>query len=416
MAKLDSHGNLITSQEALKQLYLDTYTQRLKHREMKEEFKEVFVLKTQLWNQRLENVKTNISSKWKMLDIENVIKKIKKNLTSDPNNMINELLLPGVMGLDLKLGLLSLVNGIKKEIYFPKFMQLANIFTIYKNKGSRMEMKNDRGIFILSVFRKFLDNLLYSDKYPFIDKSMSDSNIGARKDKNIKNHLFVVYGVINSALNEDKSCLDITVYDLVQCFDGLWLEDCMLDMFDALPPEERDDKLAVIYESNHNNYVAVNTPVGQTERVNIQDIVMQGGTFGSLMCSNSMDSIGKKCHNRGENLYLYKQMVRILPLSMVDDILGIAKCGQESLALNTFINAQIELKQLKFHTPDKTKKTKCHKIHVGSKKLAQSYKYMVQKWQMCLKTHTWETSSVVMASMVKQSRKGLAKEWELYLK
>ena len=115
MAKLDSHGNLITSQEALKQLYLDTYTQRLKHREIKDEFKEVFVLKRQLWNERLENVKTKISSKWKMMDIENIIKKMKKNLTSDPSNMINELLLPGVMGSDLKLGLLSLVYGIKKK-------------------------------------------------------------------------------------------------------------------------------------------------------------------------------------------------------------------------------------------------------------------------------------------------------------
>ena len=76
-----------------------------------------------------------------MIDIESVIKKMKKNLTSDPNNMINELLLSGVMGSDLKLGLLSLVNGIKKEIYFPKYMRLANIFTIYENKGSRMEMK-----------------------------------------------------------------------------------------------------------------------------------------------------------------------------------------------------------------------------------------------------------------------------------
>ena len=87
--------------------------------------------------------------------------------------------------------------------------------------------------------------------------------------------------------------------------------------------------------------MAVNTSVGQTERVDIQDIVMQGGTFGSLMCSNSIDSIGKKCFNRGENLYLYKQLVNILPLSMVDDILAIAKCGQDSLSLNTYINTQI---------------------------------------------------------------------------
>ena len=167
-----------------------------------------------------------------------------------------------------------------------------------------MEMKNDRGSFILSVFRKILDKLLYLDKYPDIDKHMSDSNIGARKERNIKNHLFVVYGIINSVLNDGKSCIDIQVYDLIQAFDSLWLEDCMIDMYDSLPPSQHDDKLAVIYESNQNNYVAVNTSVGQTERVNIQNVVMQGGTFGPLMCSNSIDTIGKKCYNRGENLYL----------------------------------------------------------------------------------------------------------------
>ena len=32
--------------------------------------------------------------------------------------------------------------------------------------------------------------------------------------------------------------------------------------------------------------------------------------------------------------------------------MGISKCGQVSLAVNTFINIKIELKNLKFHTPD----------------------------------------------------------------
>ena len=64
-------------------------------------------------------------------------------------------------------------------------------------------------------------------------------------------------------------------------------------------------------------------------------------------------------------MYLYKQMVNILPLSMVDGILAIAKCGQDSLSLNTYINTQMELKKLQFHTPDRAGKSKCHKIHVG---------------------------------------------------
>ena len=52
---------------------------------------------------------------------------------------------------------------------------------------------------------------------------------------------------------------------------------------------------------------------------------------------------------------------------MVDDINGISKCGLDSVALNTFINTQIELKKLKFHISDKQGWSKCHKLHVGPK-------------------------------------------------
>ena len=50
---------------------------------------------------------------------------------------------------------------------------------------------------------------------------------------------------------------------------------------------------------------------------------------------------------------------------MCDNLNGVAKCGIESIALNTFITTQIELKKLRFHIPDKYGKSKCHKIHVG---------------------------------------------------
>ena len=49
----------------------------------------------------------------------------------------------------------------------------------------------------------------------------------------------------------------------------------------------------------------------------------------------------------------------------MDDLNRIVKCGQESLHLNTFLNAQIEQKILRLHGPDKNGKTKCHKLHIG---------------------------------------------------
>ena len=82
-----------------------------------------------------------------------------------------------------------------------------------------------------------------------------------------------------------------------------------------------------------------------------------------MECSISIDKIGRKCRMAGQYMYKYKDMVNILPLAMVDDLLGMAPCGLESLALNTFINVNIEMKKLKFHTPAADGKTKCHKMH-----------------------------------------------------
>ena len=97
---------------------------------------------------------------------------------------------------------------------------------------------------------------------------MSDSNIGARKHRNIRNHLFVIYAIINSVVQGESGCIDIQIYDLVQAFDALWLDDCLNDVFDAVTEEKTDDKLALLYDINKENKVAVNTAVGQTERFN----------------------------------------------------------------------------------------------------------------------------------------------------
>ena len=39
----------------------------------------------------------------------------------------------------------------------------------------------------------------------------------------------------------------------------------------------------------------------------------------------SMDKIGMKCENKGKHLYTYKGRVKIMPLTMIDDWLILAK-------------------------------------------------------------------------------------------
>ena len=105
-----------------------------------------------------------------------------------------------------------------------------------------------------------------------------------------------------------------------------------------------DDKISLMFEFNKNNKVAINTPVGQTERINIGNVVIKGSTPAPLLCSNSVDLLGKVSLQRDDNLYKYKNTVNVTVLGATNDILGSSVCGKESLDLNFFINSQIELK------------------------------------------------------------------------
>ena len=321
---------------------------------------DIFFMKEELWSSRLVELMDRRTNDWSMIELEKVLKSLKSNKATDPILMINELFKEGYIGQDLQYALLLLCNGMKTNLYVPDFMMKQNISTIFKNKGSRLDLKNDRGIFILTSLRRILDNLIYQDKYGDIDANMSDSNVGARRGKQVKNHLFILHGVINSVVNDKAACIDIQLYDLGQAFDALWLSDCMLDVFDTLPLDSRDDKLALLYQLSVENHVAVNTPHGLTERMAIPHLVQQGGTGGPVLCSNSIDSIGKKLWRQGIAHYKYKNTVNI-------DIGAIANCGQDSLILNSYINTQIELKKLRFHVPDAQGRTTCHKLHVGCK-------------------------------------------------
>ena len=60
---------------------------------------------------------------------------------------------------------------------------------------------------------------------------MSDSNIGARKQKNIRNHIFIVNSIIHDVLSAKyKDPIDIMVLDYKQMFDSECLYECMTCM------------------------------------------------------------------------------------------------------------------------------------------------------------------------------------------
>ena len=120
---------------------------------------------------------------------------------------------------------------------------------------------------------------------------MSDCQMGARKHKSSKSNIFIVNGIIHE-VNKSKNSKPVTlqIYDYAQMFDSIDLGQAISDIFDT---GLKDDNLVLLNEANKNIKMAVRTNNGLTDRQTIKDLVLQGDTWGSLLASVQVDTIGR---------------------------------------------------------------------------------------------------------------------------
>ena len=111
-------------------------------------------------------------------------------------------------------------------------MELCNVTTIYKNKGDKSSFDSYRGVFRTTSLRNILDRLIYVDEYEGVDQSLTDCNVGSRRNRNIRDNLFVMNAVMNASRGGSDSPCDINVYDVKKCFDSLWLSECINDLYE----------------------------------------------------------------------------------------------------------------------------------------------------------------------------------------
>ena len=254
---------------------------------------------------------------------------------------------------------MKLLNSVKLSQTYPTIFQPSNISSFWKKKGDKSDLDNDRGVFNVTKIRSILDKMVYNDVYETIDSSMSCSNIGARKNRNIRDHLFVINGILNEVINDkDHKPVDIQIYDVAKCFDKLDYVNTANDLYNA---GVQDDKFTLVANSNMNCNVAVKTPWGTTtERTMLHNIEMQGTVLAPLKCSISIDSIGRETlENVHDVLYKYKSCISIPPLSLIDDVISVSRCSTDSVKMNAIIESKISGMQLELGHK------KCFQLHVG---------------------------------------------------
>ena len=293
VALYDKKGNLVTNPEGIKQLCLEEMIERLRHREINPKLIQLQRLKENLCKKRLELARHKKSEPWSHKHLDNVLSSLKNGKCRDPEGFINELFKHGVAGSDLKDSILHIMNKTKSTLEIPEFMKTVNVAMLPKpGKPGLHKLENQRGIFLISVFRSILMKLVLKDKYKALDSYMTDSNIGGRQGRRIQDHLFIVNGILFENNRKKKhEPISICIYVCRQCFDSLWQEEVLNDLFEA---GIDDDKLSLLYQINHTNNLAVKTQHGLTQRKTIKNIICQGDPWGSMQCSVQMDSIGRE--------------------------------------------------------------------------------------------------------------------------
>ena len=76
--------------------------------------------------------------------------------------------------------------------------------------------------------------------------------------------------------------------DAFQCFDKWWLKDCLVELWRA---GMREREVYMLYEMNKGSNIVIETPVGMTDSITVHETVKQGTIFGPKLCIVATEKI-----------------------------------------------------------------------------------------------------------------------------
>ena len=148
-------GKVITNPNEKKKGIFEHFAHRMRKRPVREEVEDIVKINENLFEERLANAKTKKSPAFAMEELDKVLKTLKSEKSKGPEGYICELFQVGVIGTDLKLSIMMMMNQMKNQIKIPESLRMANV-TILHKKGCKLDLGNWRGIFVSSVLRTIL--------------------------------------------------------------------------------------------------------------------------------------------------------------------------------------------------------------------------------------------------------------------
>ena len=174
----------------------------------------------------------------------------------------------------------TIFNKVEEERQIPLQWRQTSIKSLYKGGGSKEKIQeSQRGIFMTNIVSKACE-IVRKIQNEAVQSNMSNTQTAGKKNKSTKDNIIIINVIIEKQRRNHKNTY-LFFADAEKCFDKLWLKVCLTEM-EEIGYNRNDTKL--LYEMNKKAEIIVDTTVGQTESINIKEIVKQGSIFGPVMC------------------------------------------------------------------------------------------------------------------------------------
>ena len=189
-----------------------------------------------------------------------------------------------------------LFNRVEREQRTLTQWRQTTIKSIYKGGNKANISESQRGLFLVNIISKVykLVKITQNEKN---NSKMSEMQAAGRKERSAMDNLIIMNTII-----ENQSTQKLNTYmffaDAVKCFDKLWLKDCLLEMYNS---GYDPNTLKILHERNKETDVIIKTPVGNTDNIQVKEVVKQGTIFGPIMCcakTFTVNSIGEEVKYR----------------------------------------------------------------------------------------------------------------------
>ena len=289
---------------------------------------------------------------------ETILKKKNRKSTTDWKN---EILKRG--GDEMVDFMFPVLRAFWQEETPPKPWNEGIITSIWKGKGDRERLDNQRGITTSSAVGTAIETLVFNRA---IKRAIfTQAQAGGRKGASTADQVFILRNIISIAQKEKRKII-VTFYDVVKAYDKADMEDMMYSIGKS---NVKGKILRLMLSLNVNLTAKVNTKAGLTREIKRDTGGKQGGKLIVPLFAKMMDNLAEDML-QDENLGIYIQETKIPSLLFVDDAISFAEGYQQQEKTLEEVH-QFSLKHKLEWGPQK-----CKTMEIGSHKEERN------KWQL----------------------------------